>query len=103
MDCTSIGPTLGPIAEEFICYAFLSVPDLLLLVRQYFMFWAVWGLFYVYGYVGVRSTSYPKSSYLLDIMYVVFLLNGFHLFIWNVTPPNFIKLLKCQNSVNENI
>ena len=58
MDWTSIGPTLGPIAEEFICYAFLFVPDLLLLVRQYFMFWAVWGLFYVYGYVRVRSTSY---------------------------------------------
>jgi len=49
------------------------------------MFWAVWDLFYFYGYVGVRSTSYPKSSYPLDIMYVAFLLNGFYLFIWDVT------------------
>jgi len=50
-----------------------------------------------YGYVVVRNTSYPKSSYPLDIIYVAFLLNGPYLFIWDVTVEflnKFTKTLK---------
>jgi len=49
-----------------------------------------------YGYVGVQSTSYPKSSYSLDIMYVAFLLNGLYLFIRDVT---FSSLKDLKNNI----
>jgi len=80
MDWTGIGPTMGPIAEEFISYAFLVCTR-----SSIFCFRSCGASFMFYVYVGVQSTSYTKSSHSLDIMYVAFLLNGFYLFIWGVT------------------
>jgi len=67
-------PTVGPIAEEFICYVFLicTRPRSISSLVFFFCFRPCGTSFMFYGYVGVRSTSYSKSSYALDILYLAF-------------------------------
>ena len=70
---TGIGPTMGPIAEEFISYAFLVCTRSSTISSLVFPIFRPCGAsFMFYGYVGVRSTSYTKSSHSLDIMHVAF-------------------------------
>ena len=79
-----MGPLWGPSLENLFAMFFLFVQDLVLLVHEYiFCFRPCGASFTFYGYVGVRGTSYPKSSYSLDIMYVAFYSMNFYLFIWN--------------------
>ena len=85
MDWTGIGPTMRPIVEEFICYAFLidtrpsTISSLVYFVLGrvglFYVLWICWGRKYFISQIFV-----PSGYYVCGI-----LLNGLYLFIWDVT------------------